>query len=817
MNPLHLNVSQVRVAASCARIAYFDADHTRRKQLKQPRVTRIWKPGDGSAALGSLFHQTVERFNRQAATHPEMADILRRSESATEISQDLLRLVYREFLNFDRLAAATGEQQQAFMETLRRYLDELADILAYGVSERMDLREMLELMFGDIRRRVDVTFQVGPKGEAIHITGVLDYVFFDWRSGKRRIIDYKLTPAEQPQNDLFQVSLYALMHNVQHRTAPDAAVLYLHPQRKMVELSWDQIHAQRQAMYDFLASLLEWLRYDEQNRRGLKPPGEPQYCSVCPWDKFCVARLGPKHQGSRLTHWTDAHAKPGAPDQEPGVESQEPSDDLERIEYVDPTEPGAAGETPPKSATGEDKPPAESASPSESVTTKGSASTPGALPDDHLWIGRLEGAETLVGFSKHVLPTHVTVVGAAGSGKTWLAKVIVEEAVRQRIPVIAVDPQGDLVQFLQQQEEGMFTGAEREAYRQFRERVETRVWTPGSSHAIRMSLNPLRLADEQELAHIADPLRRREELESILGTAAANLVSLAQVSGDGDLQQTLIYNILRGLSKHEGAGQVALPRVIQALREPALAGIEDPDEFIGRAERERLARKLNSLLHGVTSNLFSGGTPLDVELMRRPTAEGKTPLNVIYLNALVSDDQKQFFVASLAAEIYRWMVTSSTGGGPQLLFYLDEARDYLPAGAGKPPAKVPLRRLFSQGRKFGVCCLICTQSPRSVEYEAFSNCSTKIIGRLESQQDVERVREWFSVDGRAPDWLPGRKGAAKGTFVARWPEMAAAVEGAVIRSRMLFSLHQSAWRPDRLEQEMSENPLRRRFLEQGQS
>jgi hypothetical protein len=219
--------------------------------------------------------------------------------------------------------------------------------------------------------------------------------------------------------------------------------------------------------------------------------------------------------------------------------------------------------------------------------------------------------------------------------------------------------------------------------------------------------------------------------------------------------------------------------------------------------RDKLARKLNGLLHGVASNLFTGGASLDVDMMRQPAPDGRVPLNVIYLNALPSDDQKQFFVASLAAEIYRWMVTSSPGGGPQLLFYLDEARDYLPAGGAKPPAKVPLRRLFSQGRKFGVCCLICTQSPRSVEYEAFSNCSTKIIGRLESQQDVERVREWFSQDGRAPNWLAGRKGAAQGTFVARWPDMPATAEGAVIRSRMLFSLHEGAWRPDRLEQEMS--------------
>src|SRR5918998_420361 len=111
-----------------------------------------------------------------------------------------------------------------------------------------------------------------------------------------------------------------------------------------------------------------------------------------------------------------------------------------------------------------------------------------------------------------------------------------------------------------------------------------------------------------------------------------------------------------------------------------------------------------------------------------------------------------------------------SGGAVQLFLYIDEARDYIPAGTSKPPAKQPLIRLFTQGRKYGVACLLCTQSPRSVDYNVFGNCSTKLIGRLESAQDLERVAEWFGSAGKPP-WLSGRKGAKAGNFVARWPEM----------------------------------------------
>src|SRR5512143_2779766 len=46
------------------------------------------------------------------------------------------------------------------------------------------------------------------------------------------------------------------------------------------------------------------------------------------------------------------------------------------------------------------------------------------------------------------LLTHGLIVGMTGSGKTGLAIVLVEEALRQGVPVIAIDPKGDLADLL---------------------------------------------------------------------------------------------------------------------------------------------------------------------------------------------------------------------------------------------------------------------------------------------------------------------------------------------------------------------------------
>ncbi|MCA9068469.1 MAG: hypothetical protein KDA84_06080 [Planctomycetaceae bacterium] len=73
---------------------------------------------------------------------------------------------------------------------------------------------------------------------------------------------------------MFQVVAYALMHHHQHRTDPDAAVFYLHPQRNIVKLPWDKAEQQRYQLYDLLASMIEWGRYQQNQSQGLLPPDE---------------------------------------------------------------------------------------------------------------------------------------------------------------------------------------------------------------------------------------------------------------------------------------------------------------------------------------------------------------------------------------------------------------------------------------------------------------------------------------------------------------------------------------------------------------
>src|SRR6266511_1268115 len=48
----------------------------------------------------------------------------------------------------------------------------------------------------------------------------------------------------------------------------------------------------------------------------------------------------------------------------------------------------------------------------------------------------------------HHLVTHGVITGMTGSGKTWLAMVMVEEALRAKVPVLVIDVKGDLPNLL---------------------------------------------------------------------------------------------------------------------------------------------------------------------------------------------------------------------------------------------------------------------------------------------------------------------------------------------------------------------------------
>ena len=92
------------------------------------------------------------------------------------------------------------------------------------------------------------------------------------------------------------------------------------------------------------------------------------------------------------------------------------------------------------------------------------------------------------------LARHMVCLGSSGSGKTVACKVICEEFVRKGIPVIAVDPQGDIASLAKAAapDEVESHGLPPEMVTEYEDMAQVVIWTPGSTAGIPLSVNPLK-------------------------------------------------------------------------------------------------------------------------------------------------------------------------------------------------------------------------------------------------------------------------------------------------------------------------------------
>lgn len=317
-------------------------------------------------------------------------------------------------------------------------------------------------------------------------------------------------------------------------------------------------------------------------------------------------------------------------------------------------------------------------------------------------------------FPAKVLKKHLVALGGSGSGKTVFCKGLIEEALMQGLPSLLIDPQGDLASLALPDNE------------KFKAKVV--VYTPTSSRGIPICLNPLKLPP-REIEY--------EDLVSILHPLSESLVKLLGYSikqDTGKSASTLLYLIFMDSWKKQKAIDTFdnLAKIVQ--NPPAIVKKQAADFIRSDKDLKLLAKKIKYLTIGSKDLLFQFGVPVNIDMMFK-----EPQINVIYLNTLESQDDKHFFLFSLATELYNWML-SNPSPDLQALFMIDEIAEYIPAGARKPITKNILKIIFKQARKYGVGCIISTQNPGDIDYKAFAQFGTWSIGRLTTKQDTAKVK-----------------------------------------------------------------------------
>ena len=395
------------------------------------------------------------------------------------------------------------------------------------------------------------------------------------------------------------------------------------------------------------------------------------------------------------------------------------------------------------------------------------------------------------------LTTHGVIVGMTGSGKTGLGVVLIEEALRAGLPVLAIDPKGDLTnlcltfpdlapsdfrpwideaqaknagqtpdQFAASQStlwtDGLagwgLTGSDIGA---LREQTDFTIYTPGSEAGTALDI----VGSLQVPADLSDTEAVADEIEGYV----TGLLGLVNIAADplSSREHILLSNLI--LHSWSEGRELDLMTLVGMVPTPPIRklGVFDLDQFFPSSDRMALAMKLNGLLASPSFAAWSRGIPLDIaSMLIRPDGGGRC---AIVTTAHLSDDERQFVTSLILSKLITWMRRQSGTTDLRAMLYMDEVAGYLPPTA-MPPTKKPIMTLMKQARAFGVGVVLSTQNPVDLDYKAMSNAGTWMIGRLQTDRDKARLLDGMasaagSVDVAAVDATIS--GLAKREFVLR--------------------------------------------------
>ncbi len=415
--------------------------------------------------------------------------------------------------------------------------------------------------------------------------------------------------------------------------------------------------------------------------------------------------------------------------------------------------------------------------------------------------------EGLLLYDSKDLTTHGVIIGMTGSGKTGLGIALLEEALIDKIPIIAIDPKGDLTnlvlnfpqlrtedfrpwineqdalkagltpdQFATQQAElwrkGLGGwGQDPERIARLKAAADVAVYTPGSSAGLQVSVLRSFAPPPPSIAQDVELLRER------IQTTATSLLALLGIEADPitSREHILISNILE--SAWTSGKALDLAGLIRAIQTPPFEriGVMDLDAFYPAKDRFQLAMRLNNLLAAPGFEAWLEGDPLNINRLLF-TDSGKPKASIFTISHL-TDTERMFFVSMLLNEILAWMRAQTGTSSLRAILYMDEIFGYFPP-VKNPPSKAPLLTLLKQARAFGLGVVLSTQNPVDLDYKGLSNTGSWFIGRLQTERDKERV-------------LAGLEGAAAGTGFDRG-RMEEVLAGLGKRVFLLNNVHENA-------------------------
>ena len=307
------------------------------------------------------------------------------------------------------------------------------------------------------------------------------------------------------------------------------------------------------------------------------------------------------------------------------------------------------------------------------------------LEEDGLRIGNLETNEDIdIFINKDDFYKHFAVLAQTGAGKSYLTGVLIEEMLEQDLPVLILDPHGEYSSLSLPNENN-----EEEA----------------RSYTIReFSPNTNINQDALPLTFSSVNMEKKELLEVIPDSLTNS-------------QMGVLYTALKRLREKE--------------EDYTLMDLMDA---VSHEESTAKWNLLNSMEQLEQSGLFSED-PIDLEDLVRP---GEA--TIINLRA-VEPNPTEITAYSLAKRLFDLRKENRI---PPFIMVLEEAHNFAPEkGFEQALSNKILRKIASEGRKFGVGIGVISQRPARIDKNVLSQCNTQFILRVTNPNDLKAISKSF--------------------------------------------------------------------------
>ncbi len=344
---------------------------------------------------------------------------------------------------------------------------------------------------------------------------------------------------------------------------------------------------------------------------------------------------------------------------------------------------------------------------------------------------------------KDLVSTHLAIIASTGSGKSYLASVLIEELMRpyNRACVLIIDPHGEYgtLQELANHDEFRMSGEHADGARLASRtprangyEATTKVFLHDS---VKVRLNTLSIGD---LRYLLPNMTDKQHHFLSRG-----------------------YDNLRRAKKGQPWTAEELKR---AVSDVARDRNEESGDDSGNSTVAALAWKIDERL-GDNSVVFDPQHHLDLKEILQPGQ-----CTVLQLNEIDERDQ-QVIVATLLRRIYNARMNTERGKVqdshesylPYPVFVLiEEAHHFAPHGGEAITTNI-LKQVLAEGRKFGIGVGLISQRPGKLDADVLSQCLTQCIMRIVNEVDQNSVAA--AVEGIGHDLLQNLPALSKGQAI----------------------------------------------------